>query len=120
MGVTVRTVFRHAGKTDATDAIWRERERLFAAFKAADDKLAALTALPWIGAVTRQRLAQRLSLAEPNASTEPTEEQTGGRNAASRPHKTAGDWTPTASPHGRRPVRPASGPAPLARIGART
>ena len=102
MGVTVRTVFRHAGKADAIDAIWRERERLFSEFESADDKFGALTALPWIGAVTRQRLAQRLGLTGPDDSAEP------------------GDRTPAARPHGRPRTLPGRDPAPLARIGARS
>ena len=110
-GVTVRTVFRHAGKADAIDAIWRERDRLFAMFRAADDKLAALAALPWIGAVTRQRLAQRLGLAGPDDPIESSGEHDGARDPAG--HARTG--APPARPHGRRRIAPAS----LARIGAK-
>jgi hypothetical protein len=84
MGVTVRTAFRHAGKAHAIDAIWRERERLFAAFRSADDRLATLTDLPWIGTVTQHRLARRLGLAGPGDSAGLPRENADGRRSAAR------------------------------------
>jgi hypothetical protein len=101
MGVTVRTVFRHAGKADAIDAIWRERERLFAAFRIADDKFAALMALPWIGAVTRHRLAQRLGLAGPDKAAASGENRAGEPDAVRAP---GSGRRPAAQPRGRRRI----------------
>lgn len=62
-GATVRVGFRHPGKSDAIDAIWRERVRLHRACLAAADPVAALDELPWIGPVTKRRLAAALGLA---------------------------------------------------------
>jgi len=61
-GSTARAAFRHPGKAGAIDTIWRERERLAAAFATADDPLAFLDTLPWIGPATRRRLAAELGL----------------------------------------------------------
>lgn len=68
-GATARMGFRHPGKADAIDAIWRERDRLFAAFGAADDKRAFLTSLPWIGPATADRLAERFGSTEDEADS---------------------------------------------------
>jgi hypothetical protein len=62
LGATVRIGFRHPGKADAVDRIWRERVRLHREYLAAADKLAFLDELPWIGPVTTQRLARGLGL----------------------------------------------------------
>ena len=62
-GATARAAFRHPGKAQAIDTIWRERERLAAALAEADDALAFLDTLPWIGPATRRRLAAELGLA---------------------------------------------------------
>jgi hypothetical protein len=62
LGATVRIGFRHPGKADAIDQIWRERARLYRAYLAATDKCAVLDELPWIGPVTKQRLARSLGL----------------------------------------------------------
>ena len=67
-GVTVRVGFRHPGKADAIDAIWRERARLHRAYRAAPDPIAFLDELPWIGPVTKRRLAEALGLVEAQAS----------------------------------------------------
>ncbi len=61
-GSTARLGFRHPGKADAIDLIWREREQLFHDYAASPDKLAFLATLPWIGAVTKHSLARRLGL----------------------------------------------------------
>src|SRR3954465_15842980 len=58
MGATVRMGFRHPGKADAIDRIWGDRARLYGAYLAAADKLAALDELPWIGPVTKRARAQ--------------------------------------------------------------
>ena len=52
------TAFRHPGKSAAIDTIWRDRAALYAAYMAADDKLAACEALPWIGGITKYHLAK--------------------------------------------------------------
>ena len=62
-GATARAAFRHPGKAQAIDTIWQERERLAAALAEADDALAFLDTLPWIGPATRRRLAAELGLA---------------------------------------------------------
>ena len=62
LGSTARIGFRHPGKADAVDLIWRERERLFREYDASADKLAFLAKLPWIGPVTKHSLARRLGL----------------------------------------------------------
>jgi hypothetical protein len=67
MGATVRMGFRHPGKADAIDRIWRDRDRLYGAYLAASDKLAALDELPWIGPVTKRALARSLGLADGQA-----------------------------------------------------
>ena len=67
LGSTARIGFRHPGKADAIDLIWRERERLFRQYDSCSDKLAFLATLPWIGPVTKHSLARRLGLfAEPH------------------------------------------------------
>lgn len=62
LGATARSGFRHPGKAEAVDTIWRERQRLFAEYSAAPDKLRHLATLPWIGPVTAHALARRLGL----------------------------------------------------------
>ena len=62
LGSTARIGFRHPGKADAIDLIWRERERLFRQYDSCSDKLAFLATLPWIGPVTKHSLARRLGL----------------------------------------------------------
>jgi hypothetical protein len=87
MGGTARMGFRHPGKADAIDAIWRDRASLHRRYRDAADKLAALESLPWIGPVTQRRLAQTLGLSESSLETtnpgplesrpDTTEERTG-------------------------------------------
>src|SRR3954465_13749545 len=67
MGATVRRGCRHPGKADAIDRIWRDRDRLYGAYLAASDKLAALDELPWIGPVTQPALARSLGPADGHA-----------------------------------------------------
>lgn len=57
-GRQVRDAFGHAGKAAAIEAIWRDREGLFAGYLAAADRLAYLEALPWIGGITKYHLAK--------------------------------------------------------------
>ena len=61
-GATARLGFRHPGKAEAIDAIWRERHRLYREYRRSADPLAYLATLPWIGPVTRRRLARQLGL----------------------------------------------------------
>ena len=72
IGESVTNVFRHPGKSLAIDAIWRERERHYAEFMAADDKVSALRSLPWIGDVTALHLAKNLgaNVAKPDVHME--------------------------------------------------
>ena len=75
-GCTARMGFRHPAKADAIDTIWRDRDHHYRRYCEADDRMAALGALPGIGPVTKHRLALALELFEP-ASNETTEEQMG-------------------------------------------
>ncbi len=68
-GSTARLGFRHPGKADAIDRIWRERARLYRDYLASPDKLAFLATLPWIGPVTRRSLAWRLGLVSATSET---------------------------------------------------
>lgn len=61
-GEPVVSRFKHTGKAGAIDTIWRERERLYAAFLAAPDKLAFLETLPWIGSITKYHLAKNFGV----------------------------------------------------------
>lgn len=54
----VRSVFGHDGKAAAIETIWRDRERLFASFKLAGDKVEFCERLPWIGKITKWHLAK--------------------------------------------------------------
>ncbi len=59
---SARTVFGHPGKAAAIDHIWQNRRALFAAYRAAEDKVAYCASLPWIGPVTKFHLAKNLGL----------------------------------------------------------
>jgi hypothetical protein len=61
-GSSARLGFRHPGKAEAIDLIWRDRVRLHREFRASADKAAYLGTLPWIGPVTRAALAAELGL----------------------------------------------------------
>lgn len=71
-GDSVTEVFRHPGKSVAIDAIWRERDRYFVEYLSADDKVAALRALPWIGEITALHLAKNFgaNVAKPDVHME--------------------------------------------------
>lgn len=56
------SVLGRSGKADAIDAIWRDRDRLFAAFQAASDKVAFARSLPWIGPITCWHVAKNLGV----------------------------------------------------------
>ena len=57
---SARKVFGHQGKAAAIDTIWQQRQRLFADFLAADDKVEFCQTLPWIGPTTMYHLARDL------------------------------------------------------------
>ena len=65
-------VFGHPGKRAAIDCIWAERAELFAAYLEADDKLAQLQTLPFIGEITALHLAKNLgaNVAKPDVHLE--------------------------------------------------
>lgn len=58
----VRRVFGHPGKAKAIGTIWRDRDKLFAAYLAANDKVEFCQSLPWIGPVTSHHLAKDLGV----------------------------------------------------------
>lgn len=51
-------VFGHPGKANGIDAVWAEREQLYVGYMTAEDKVAFLATLPWIGPVTKFHLAK--------------------------------------------------------------
>lgn len=61
-GTPVAGVFGHPGKAAAIERLWAERDALFDAYQAADDKLAFLADLPWIGGITKFHLAKNFGL----------------------------------------------------------
>lgn len=71
-GRSATSVFRHPGKSLAIDAIWEERDRHFTDYLAADDKVAALRRLPWIGDITALHLAKNFgaNVAKPDVHME--------------------------------------------------
>lgn len=71
-GGSATEVFGHPGKAPAIDTIWRERDAMFQAYRAADDKLGQLRELPYIGEVTAYHLAKNLGadVAKPDVHLE--------------------------------------------------
>ena len=61
-GQPATSVFGHPGKAPAIDQIWEQREALFAAFTAAENKLEFCASLPWIGPVTKFHLGKNFGL----------------------------------------------------------
>ena len=64
----VAAAFGHPGKAAAIQAGWDERERIFAEYRAATDKIAFFEALPWIGKITALHLAKNtgISVSKPD------------------------------------------------------
>lgn len=58
----VARVFGHAGKGEAIERVWRERDFLYSSYMMAGDKLAYLETLPWIGEITKYHLAKNFGL----------------------------------------------------------
>ena len=59
-GRSATTAFGHPGKSVAIDRIWSERTELFRQYLEADDAVAFLRELPWVGPVTSYHLAKNL------------------------------------------------------------
>ncbi len=59
-GRKAAAVFGHPGKAPAIDAIWQQRQVLFARYRSANGKVEDLAELPWIGPVTMHHLAKNL------------------------------------------------------------
>lgn len=60
VGASASTEFGHEGKHQAIDQIWADREMLFAAYQAEEDKIVFLRGLRWIGPVTAYHLFKNL------------------------------------------------------------
>jgi len=61
-GDPISTGFGHKGKVKAIEYILSNRERIFADYLTAKDKLAYLEKLPWIGPITKYHLGKNLGL----------------------------------------------------------
>ena len=61
-GWSSSAVFGHKGKTKAIDWVFDNRDTLFAAYLAANDKLDFLRELPWIGDTTKYHLAKNFGV----------------------------------------------------------
>lgn len=61
-GESASTQFGHAGKCSAIDDVWNNRDVYFWRYLEADDKLAFLESLPWIGPVTKYHLAKNFGI----------------------------------------------------------
>jgi hypothetical protein len=61
-GRPVIEVFRHPGKAAAIERIWRDREHLFREYFAAEDQLAFVAELPWIGGITKYHVAKNFGM----------------------------------------------------------
>lgn len=56
----ISEVFGHKGKVAAIEYVWRNQHNLFIDWGQAQDKLAFLKSLPWIGDITKYHLAKNL------------------------------------------------------------
>lgn len=61
-GGDVRAVYGHPGKAWAVAFVYENREQFFEEYKAAEDKLAYLVTLPWIGDITKYHLAKNFGV----------------------------------------------------------
>jgi hypothetical protein len=57
-GKSADSAFRHIGKARAIDEIWSNRQRYFAGYMKAPDKVAFCDSLPFIGGITKYHLAK--------------------------------------------------------------
>jgi hypothetical protein len=57
-GGSAASVFRHQGKAAAIDKVYKERWSYLERYLAAEDKIAFIRALPWIGPITCWHLAK--------------------------------------------------------------
>lgn len=56
------TVFGHMGKCNGIWQVWRERDKWYADFQAAGDKVTFLEGMPWIGSITKWHLAKNFGV----------------------------------------------------------
>ncbi len=61
-GEPLNTVFGHPGKVRALEDVLYNRHEWFARYREAEDKLAFLESMPWIGPITKYHLAKNLGL----------------------------------------------------------
>lgn len=61
-GHSASSVFGHAGKCAGIDKVYEDRAKIFSEYVIANDKLAFLEALPWIGPITKYHLAKNLGM----------------------------------------------------------
>lgn len=61
-GRTVASAFGHPGKAEALQRVYDGRDDWFARYVAADDKMAFLAAMPWIGPITKWHLAKNFGV----------------------------------------------------------
>jgi DNA-binding phage protein len=59
-GKPTTSAFGHRGKCDAIDLVRMYKNRVFGLYQGADDKIAFLKTLPWIGDITKFHLAKNL------------------------------------------------------------
>lgn len=59
-GKSASSVFHHEGKAKAIDKMWATYQKEFVWYQQADDKIAHLKSLPWIGDITKYHLAKNL------------------------------------------------------------
>lgn len=71
-GLPASAGFGHPGKAAAIQRIWDERDAYFAAYMAAEDKLAYCASIPWIGQITKFHLAKNFGfdVAKPDVHLE--------------------------------------------------
>lgn len=61
-GRDARSAFRHPGKSAAIQSVYDDRVEWHARYRAAEDKLAFLASMPWIGPITKYHLAKNFGL----------------------------------------------------------
>ena len=61
-GEPFSSAFGHAGKVQALEDVLYNRHEWFARYQEAEDKLAFLESMPWIGPITKYHLAKNLGL----------------------------------------------------------